>query len=107
MTNEERKKLAELCGFTESSGYFKRDKDWIPVLIWKPDEFIEQAMMVEEAIGKLGDFVKVKYASTLHKNYGMSVFLFDLIHATAEQRSRAALAAKEGRWLIFTDMAKK
>ena len=114
MTADELRKLAEIAGFygtvvstfhNEDGAevpievYLKDGKDSLPVILWQPHIRIEQAYSVENGIPeeKRREYIYQLIIATGQQGLPPTYNAWNLVHATADQRCRAALAAsKEG-----------
>lgn len=105
MTADELKKLAEIAGliYNENKGYGYYFDSNIDIFFieedWQPHFRIEQAYSVENGIPeeKRREYIYQLIIATGQQGLPPTYNAWNLVHATADQRCRAALAAaKEG-----------
>lgn len=98
MITDELRKLAEIAGLKpkEMMGdiryWEKRKADWV---LWQPHLRIEQAYSVENGIPeeKRREYIYQLIIATGQQGLPPTYNAWNLVHATADQRCRAALAA--------------
>lgn len=108
MNAKDRRRLAELCGYSLEvypatkqfpARHFLRGENLPQIKFesWHPDTDISQAMMVEETIPEEKQEIYCCQLEDIVAADTRRWDIFPLLHATADQRCRAALAAlKEG-----------